>query len=380
MKQLRLYGSLLALVLTLADPRAHAEFEGDLGLIKLPPGFQIDLYAEDVANARQMALGDMGTLFVGSYRMDLGQIYAVVDSDGDHKADKVHVLWTRDQKLPDGSQIMMPSGLAFKDGSLYVSAISHVLRWDNIEDNLENPGDPVIVTDKFPDARHHGWKFIAFGPDDKLYVPVGAPCNICPEREGFMNIQRMNADGSGREVVARGVRNTVGFDWHPETGELWFTDNGGDNLGDDMPADELNRVSVIGQHFGFPFVHQGDTLDQREGKGKNIADFEPPAQKLGPHVAALGMRFYTGDMFPAEYKNRIFIAEHGSWNRSSKSGYRITMVTEEGGKGTSYEPFATGWLQSETPWGRPADVMQMPDGSLLVSDDRTNAIYRISYK
>ena len=380
MNRSRVSAFLSALLLTVTATPAFADAKENLSQIELPPGFEIDIYAENVTNARQMALGDNGTLFVGSYRMDLGNIYAIVDEDGDHKADKVHTIWTRDKELPDGTQITMPSGLAFKDGSLYVGAISHVLRWDNIEANLENPGDPVIVTDEFPDARHHGWKFIAFGPDDKLYVPVGAPCNVCPEREGFMNIQRMNADGSGREIVARGVRNTVGFDWHPETGELWFTENGADSMGDDMPADELNRVSEVGQHFGYPFVHQGDVLDPRQGQGKDISDYEPPAQKLGPHVAALGMRFYTGDMFPTEYKNRIFIAEHGSWNRSKKIGYRITMVTQDGEKGTKYEPFATGWLQGESPWGRPSDVMQMPDGSLLIADDRADVIYRISYK
>jgi glucose/arabinose dehydrogenase len=291
---------------------------------------------------------------------------------------------TRDTVLPDGSNPMMPSGVAFRDGALYVGALSHILRFDDIESRLESPGIPVIVTSAFPDKRHHGWKFIAFGPDGKLYVPVGAPCNTCPEADDIMNINRINAGGSGLEVVARGVRNTVGFDWHPETGELWFTDNGIDGLGDDMPADELNRVSRTGEHFGFPYVHQGDTLDQRYGRGKRIGDYTAPAQKLLSHTAALGMRFYTGDMFPARYKNLIFIAEHGSWNSTEKHGYRIMTVREKDGLGVEYKPFATGWLYRSgkrvRSWGRPGDVLFMKDGSMLISDTDTNAIYRVKYK
>lgn len=357
---------------------AIADVHENLKKITLPPGFEISIYAEGVRNARQIAIGDKGTVFAGSRTAN--NVYAIIDSDGDYKADEVKIILAKDQVLPDGTVPNMPSGIAFKDGSLYVSALTHILRFDNIEDNLDNPGDPVIVTSSLPGKRHHGWKFIAFGPDEKLYVPVGAPCNTCPQEDEFMTILRMNADGSDREVVAQGVRNTVGFDWHPETGDLWFTDNGVDGLGDDMPADELNRLSEVGQHFGFPYVHQGDTLDQRYGRGKNVSDYVAPAQKLNPHTAALGMRFYEGSMFPDEYKNVIFIAEHGSWNRSEKIGYQITTVVQDGEKGTRYLPFATGWLEGERAWGRPCDVEIMKDGSMLVSDTNAHVLYRITYK
>jgi len=264
--------------------------------------------------------------------------------------------------------------------ALYVSAVDRVLRFDDIEDRLTSPPKPVVVTDRLPKDRHHGWKFIAFGPDGKLYVPVGAPCNICePDANRYANIMRMNPDGSGLETFARGVRNSVGFDWDPRTHELWFTDNGRDWLGDDSPPDELNHAPKAGMHFGFPYCHGGTISDPEFGRRRPCADFTPPAQNLGPHVAALGMRFYTGTQFPEAYRNQILIAEHGSWNRSKKIGYRVSLVRMENGKGVAYEPFATGWLQGETPWGRPADVLVMPDGSLLVSDDYAGAIYRITH-
>ncbi|MCH7960010.1 MAG: PQQ-dependent sugar dehydrogenase, partial [Candidatus Hydrogenedentes bacterium] len=213
----------------------------------------------------------------------------------------------------------------------------------------------------------------------KLYVPVGAPCNVCEREDIFASITRMNADGSDLEIVAHGVRNTVGFDWHPETKELWFTENGRDMMGDEIPADELNRLSDVGQHFGFPYVHQGDVLDPNFGEGHSTGEFVRPSILLGPHVAALGMRFYTGSMFPEEYRGQIFIAEHGSWNRSSKIGYRVTLVRLEGNKAVSYETFMDGWLQGRKPWGRPADVLVMPDGSLLVSDEKSGTIFRVTY-
>ncbi len=356
---------------------SEADVEADLGRIKLPPGFTISVYAAGLENPRSLTLGDNGTVFVGSRRTN--KVYAVVDSDNDHKADAVHVIMDTDA-APDGAKLRMPSGVAFKDGSLYVAAISHILRFDGIETRLSNPPEPVIVSADYPSAAHHGWKFIAFGPDGKLYVPVGSPCNTCErDDEIFGTITRINSDGSGREIIARGIRNTVGFDWHPETGDLWFTDNGADGLGDDFPGDELNRITGAGQHFGFPHVHQGDTLDRRFGQGRAVDDFSAPAQVLGPHVAALGMRFYTGDMFPEEYKNQIFIAEHGSWNRSEKIGYRVSLVRLEGGKAVSYEPFAEGWLQGGENWGRPADLLFLPDGSMLLSDSIGNVLYRIAY-
>jgi glucose/arabinose dehydrogenase len=256
-----------------------------------------------------------------------------------------------------------------------------VLRFDEIEARLDNPPQPVIVNDQLPADGWHGWKFIRFGPDGKLYVPVGAPCNVCErEDERYASLLRMNADGSGLEVFAKGIRNTVGFDWHPDSHELWFTDNGRDNLGNDIPPDELNRAPKQGLHFGFPYCHSGRIPDPDFGEQRPCSQFTPPAQELGPHVAAIGMRFYTGKMFPEAYRNQIFIAEHGSWNRTDPIGYRVMLVRLEDNKATSYEVFAEGWLQGSVAWGRPSDVLVMPDGALLVADDRAHTIYRISYE
>jgi glucose/arabinose dehydrogenase len=341
-----------------------------LSTIKLPPGFAIDIYASGVENARSMTLSPQGVLFVGS--RNAGNVYAIVDRDKDHRADRVYTI---------ASGLSMPNGVAFRDGALFVAEISRVVRFDKIESSLETPPKPVVVNDKFPTERSHGWKFIAFGPDGLLYVPVGAPCNICEsEDRRFASITRMKPDGSGVEVFASGVRNTVGFDWHPDTRELWFTDNGRDMLGDDVPPDELNHAPKSGMHFGFPFCHAGDIKDPQFGDARACSEFVPPARKLGPHVAAIGMRFYTGSMFPKEYRNQIFIAEHGSWNRSTPLGYRVMVVKLQGNEAVSYEPFAEGWLQGPKAWGRPADVLVMPDGALLVSDDAADVIYRISYK
>ncbi|HZY10946.1 MAG TPA: PQQ-dependent sugar dehydrogenase, partial [Bacteroidota bacterium] len=246
---------------------------------------------------------------------------------------------------------------------------------------LHNPPFPVIVNDSFPSETHHGWKFIRLGPDEKLYVPVGAPCNVCErEDQRYSTIMRMKLDGSDLEIFARGVRNTVGFDWHPTTHELWFTDNGRDMLGDDIPPDELNHATTQGMHFGFPYCHGGNISDPEYGEKHQCTEFTPPAMKLGPHVAALGMRFYTGTMFPSEYLNQIFIAEHGSWNRSVPLGYRITTVSLENNIAVRYDVFAEGWLQDGKVLGRPVDLLIMPDGALLVSDDYAGVIYRISYK
>ena len=358
-----------------------------LDKIVLPEGFSIDVYAEDVPNARQMALTPGGTLFVGSRRD--GTVHAVVDQDGDHRADAVFVI---DEGLA------MPSGLAFRDGALYVAATNRILRYDGIESRLADPPEPVVVVDDLPEDRHHGWKFIAFGPDGMLYVPVGAPCNVCDREAPYATILRMNADGSGREVFARGVRNSVGFDWHPQTDVLWFTDNGRDNIGASMaeagmiPADsavavtdrlpecELNRAPEPGLHFGFPYVHESTVLDPEFGEGRDPASYVPPVATLGPHVAPLGMEFYEGAMFPEAYRHQVLIAEHGSWNRSEKIGYRLKLVRLDGeGTATAQEIFAEGWLQGEENWGRPVDLELMPDGSVLVSDDQAGAIYRITY-
>ncbi len=342
-----------------------------LAKLKLPPGFQIDLYATGVKNARSMVRSPEGTLYVGTRRE--GKVYALVDADGDHRADRVHLL---------DSDLKMPNGVAFRDGSLFVAEVDKILRYDNIEKRLADPPEPVVVYSGYPGETHHGWKFIAFGPDGKLYVPVGAPCNICesPQDERFASITRLEADGTGLEVFAYGVRNTVGFSWHPETGEMWFTDNGRDHLGDDQPPDELNRAPRAGMHFGYPYCHGEDIADPEFGHERSCSEFEPPAQNLGPHVAALGLEFYTGEMFPGDYRGQMFIAEHGSWNRSVPIGYRVTLARlENSEKVRSYEVFAEGWLQGDEAWGRPVDLLQLPDGSLLLSDDKAGVIYRISY-
>jgi glucose/arabinose dehydrogenase len=348
--------------------------------LKLPPGFSVEVFAADVPNARQMALGDRGTVFVGSRQA--GRVYALEDRNRDFKVDRVHTI---------ASGLAQPSGITFRDGALYVAEISRVTRYDGIEASLAAPPKPTVVNDKFPKETHHGWKYLAFGPDGWLYVPVGAPCNVCerPDDPRFASITRMKPDGSSSEVFASGIRNTVGFDWHPQTRELWIAENGRDGLGDDVPPDELLRAHKPGLHFGFPYCHGGDTPDPELGAKRPCTGFEPPALKLGAHVAAIGMKFYTGTMFPAEYRNQVFIAEHGSWNRSQPQGYRVMLVKLQGNKAVGYTPFAEGWLRgirssrgSRTigdAWGRPADVLVLPDGSLLVSEDEPGAIYRIRY-
>ena len=344
--------------------------QSNLNAISMPPGFKISIYASGIEGARSLTLGDNGVVFVGS--RSEGRVYALVDENGDGK--KVEVLTV-------ASNLDTPNGVAYHNGSLYVAEISRILRYDNILENLNQPKAPVVVYDLLPKERHHGWKFIGIGPDEKLYVPVGAPCNICAsEDERFASIMRMNLDGAETEIFAHGVRNTVGFDWHPLSGELYFTDNGRDWLGDDLPPDELNHAPIKGMHFGYPYYY-GDNLADPEFKEQpQIPSLSKPAMKLEAHVAPLGMRFYTGEMFPEEYKNQIFIAEHGSWNRTSLIGYRILLVRLQDGKPISQEVFAHGWSNSAVPWGRPVDVLVMPDGALLVSDDRANAVYRISYE
>jgi glucose/arabinose dehydrogenase len=335
--------------------------------IKLQTGFEIRVYATGVRNARQMALGPNGTVFAGS--MNAGIVYAVVDRDKDHRAEEVIEL---------ARGLNMPSGVAFHNGGLYVAEVSRITRYDDIESRLNSPPPAVVVTDQLPADSHHGWKFIAFGPDGMLYVPVGAPCNVCRVNERHGVINRMNADGSGLEVFASGVRNSVGFDWHPVTKELWFTENGRDSMGDNIPPDELNHAPRQGLHFGFPDCHAGSIADPEFGK-EPCSKFTPPIMSLTPHGAAIGMRFYTGAMFPSEYQNQIFIAEHGSWNRSTPIGYRVMVARLDGNKVVKYEPFAEGWLQGSRAWGRPSDVLVMPDGALLVADDDADVIYRISY-
>lgn len=355
---------------TPAGGAVDADHDLPLEHVRLPPGFQIGLYATDVENARSMVLSPRGTLFVGSRKA--GKVYAIPNADGDTRGDRVITL---------AKDLDNPNGVALKDGALYVAEISRILRFDAIEDQLDAPPKPVVVTDRYPTDDHHGWKFIAIGPDGRLYVPVGAPCNVCEKDDPvYSTLTRIGLDGQGFEIFAHGIRNTVGFDWHPTTGELWFTDNGRDMMGDEIPVDELNRAPEAGLHFGFPYCHANGIADPEFGKKRSCNDFVRPEIELGPHVAALGMRFYTGETFPPEYRHQIFIAEHGSWNRSAKIGYRVMLVRLEGNRARSYEVFAEGWLQGDKAWGRPVDVLVMPDGALLVSDDEANAIYRISYK
>lgn len=342
-----------------------------LSSIKLPPGFAIDVFAE-VDNARSMALSPNGILFVGNRKED--KVYAVKDTDGDFVADKKWVI---------ASGLNMPNGVAFKDGDLYVAEVNRILKFKDIENKLSNPGTAEVVYDQFPTETHHGWKYIAFGPDGKLYVPVGAPCNICePEKPIYATITRMNPDGSNLEIFASGIRNTVGFTWHPDTQELWFTDNGRDMLGDDIPPCELNKAPQAGMHFGYPYCHGGIIKDPEFGGKRPCSDFVAPEKNLNAHVAPLGIKFYNGSMFPGTYQKQAFIAEHGSWNRTKKSGHLISLLRFEEGKVVSYETFAEGWLDHNTQqaWGRPVDVLVLPDGSMLVSDDQGGMIYRISYK
>lgn len=355
----------LLLALALATPAGAADLP--LDKLRLPPGFAIEVYAA-VPGARSLTLGANGTVFVGTQRS--GKVYALKPRADGRTAETVTVA----------EGLNAPNGVAFREGALYVAEINRILRYDGIETRLANPPKPVVITDSYPRDGHHGWKYIAFGPDGWLYVPVGAPCNVCeadPERYALLS--RIRPDGSGYEVYARGIRNTVGFDWHPETKELWFNDHGRDMLGDDLPSCELNRATKAGQHFGFPYCHQGDTPDPEFGSKRSCAEFVPPMAKLGGHVAPDGLRFYTGNQFPLEYRNRIFIAQHGSWNRSKKSGYRVVMATLKGSEVAKVEPFIEGWLENEQHWGRPVDLLVMPDGSLLVSDDYAGVVYRIRY-
>lgn len=359
--------SLLFLVMSL---QAYAADALPLQRLRLPPGFKISVFADGLAGARSMTRSPSGKIYVGT-RENQGPVYVVSDTNGDGKADKVNTLL---------KGLYYPNGVEFKDGALYVAEINRVLRYDDIEKNLQKPPAPKVVNDTLPDKTHHGQKYIRFGPDGRLYVPVGAPCNVCEQKDPrFATIMRMNQDGSNPEIFASGVRNTVGFDWHPATKELWFTDNGRDWLGDDRPPDELNKAPKGGMHFGFPYCHGGTISDPEFGKKKGCDQFTAPVQNLGPHVAALGMKFYTGTMFPAKYKNSIFICEHGSWNRSTPIGYRICVVSFDDQQRPKYETFIDGWRHSFGVWGRPVDVLQLPDGSLLVSDDHAGAIYRITY-
>jgi glucose/arabinose dehydrogenase len=361
----KLIAGLLLVFLLSAQGSALAEV--DLGDIKLPHDFKIEIYAH-VPNARSLALGYNGVVFVSNRRAK--SVYALVPS-GDANPQVIEVARNLDT----------PNGIAFHNANLYVAQVDRVLLYRNIMSRLTQLPAPEVLDIRLPAEQHHGWRYIGFGPDNKLYIAVGAPCNICDrDDEGFGQIWRMNPDGSGKEVFARGIRNSVGFTWHPQTGDLWFTDNGRDMLGDDLPPDELNRANRPGLHFGYPYCHGGEFLDPEFGGGHHCENYVPPVQKLGPHVAALGLRFYDGDMFPEDYRGQLFIAEHGSWNRSKKTGYRVMLVTFKDGEPDEYEPFARGWLKGDRVGGRPVDLLVMPDGSMLVSDDHAGLVYRIYYE
>lgn len=359
------------------DPRGSIKeplntgFNDIINRISLPPGFSISIYATDIPGARSLACSANGTLFVGT-RGD--KVYAVRDVDRDGTGETVTVV---------ASDLNMPNGVTLHDGDLYVAEVQRILRYPNIEAILPDTPDPEIVSDEFPSDIHHGWKFIRFGPDGMLYVPVGVPCNIClPPDERYAAIHRMYPDGSGHEIFASGIRNSVGFDWDPKTGDLWFTDNGRDYLGDDLPPDELNYAPEKGSFFGYPYHHGKDIVDPEFGLKAPDAcrNCTPAAQELGPHVASLGIRFYTGSLFPSEFSGSIFIAEHGSWNRKDPIGYRVTEVRLRNGTPVSYNPFIEGWLHDGTVLGRPVDLEVMPDGSLLISDDMNGVVYRVRYE
>lgn len=340
----------------------------DLAKLSIPDGFKVDVYAEDIDGARSLARANDHLIFVGS--RSAGNVYALIDENKDYVSDKKVIL---------AKKLNSPNGVVFHEGDLYVAQIDRIIVFRDIENNLAPDAPYEVIYSDLPDIAHHGWKYLAMSPENQLYFGVGAPCNICErEEEIFSTICRINPDGSGFDIFAHGVRNTIGFDWHPETGELWFTDNGRDMMGDNQPADELNHAPRIDMHFGYPYCHQGDILDP-DFEGHSCADYVAPQQNLGPHVAALGMKFYTGEMFPDSMQHGIFIAEHGSWNRTTPIGYRLMYIPMKNGKPAGYQTFIEGWLSGSSAWGRPVDVNILGDGSLLLSDDHANMVYRIWY-
>lgn len=353
-------------VLSLLLPFAVAA-KPDLSRLHVPSGYSISLFADNVENARQIAVSKQGIVYVGSRKA--GKVHALIDFNKDGVADKTILL---------AEGLTMPSGLALKDGDLYVAAVDKILRFKQIDKNLNSPSYDVFY-DKLPDKRHHGWKFIRFSPDGELIIPIGVPCNVCKEEAPFGEIVALNLETKTLKTWAKGVRNSVGFDFHPETQGFWFTDNGRDMMGDDIPPCEINRLNDIGDHFGFPYFHAGGIPDPEFNAGRNASEFVAPKLALGAHVAPLGIHFYRGKQFPQQMKNKLFVAEHGSWNRSKKSGYRVMLATVKDGQITGYEPFITGFMKDEQTYGRPVAFAELEDGSLLVSDDFADAIYRISY-
>lgn len=366
----RLFVLALPFLFALALPLLAALFPGlgacaGLDRLRLPEGFRISVYAE-AENARSLALGDRGAVFVGSRRA--GKVHALVDADGDSRAERTILLL-------DG--LRMPTGLAFCNGDLYVAEVHRLLRLKDIEDHLDDPPRPEVLNDELPREGRHGWRYMAFSPEGRLYMAIGAPCNVCDEPDPYASIVRFD-ERWRPEVYARGVRNSVGLTFHPRSGELWFTNNGRDMLGDDLPPDSVHHAPRPGMDFGFPLCHAGEPDPEFNPEG-DCSAFDPPALKLPAHTAPLGLRFYDGTMFPERWRGRLFFAEHGSWNRSTPIGYRVGTARLENGRLTDYEIFASGWLLGDEAWGRPADVLVLPDGSLLVSDDKADAVYRVAH-
>ena len=349
-------------------PAPKAPGEIPINKIKVPQGFKVELWAHGINNARVMVWGEKGTLFVSS--RVAGNVYAVTDQGGQRTTKVI------------AKGLNLPNGIAFKDGTLYIAEVHRITKIEGVEGKLGSAdltGEMKVVYETLPKDLPHGWKYLAFGPDGKLYFNIGAPCNICIPPDTHANISRVNVDGTGFEYWAHGVRNSVGFDWHPVTKELYFTTHARDWLGEEVPSDRFDHAPKKGLHFGFPYCHQGDIPDPVFGKERSCAEFAPPLIKTGPHVAGNGVMFYTGSMFPPEYQNRAFLPQRGAWNKTVKSGYAVMMVTLRPGDVPKYETFAEGWLDTNQPWGRPNYTVQMKDGSILLSDDYAGAIYRISY-
>ncbi len=360
--------SLLAISNSFASSDNHKDI---LKQLQLPKDFSISIYADNVPNARTLALSENGVLYIGTRQQ--GSVYAVKDSNGDGFADKYYII---------AKDLYMPNGVAYKNGDLFVAETNRILRFKQIDHHLDNPLKPDVIYDNLPSDKRHGWKYLRFGPDGKLYTAVGAPCNVClPKKEIYSSLVRFNPDGSEFEILARGIRNSVGFDWQPKTKQLFFTDNGRDHLGDNLPPDELNKWSKNKQHFGFPYCHGGIIADPKFAEDRKCAEFTAPEWKFKAHMAPLGMRFYTGKQFPKRFVNQLFVAQHGSWNRTIPHGYRIALVKFNKGKPVLEQSFITGWLTTEGKvLGRPTDILQMPDGSLLIADDTLGVVYRVEYK
>jgi glucose/arabinose dehydrogenase len=361
---------LLSILLSPVCFAAKPEHEAVLKQLHLPYGFKISIFADNVPSARQMALGEHGLVYVGTRD---GHVYALQDKDGDGFAE---------QRITLANELNLPNGVAYKNGALYVAEVERIIRFNNIEANLANNPKPEVVFDQLPNAKHHGWKYLRFGPDGKLYSAIGAPCNIClPDDERYATLFRVNPDGSDFQILARGIRNTVGFDWEPGTRHLFFNDNGRDHLGDDVPPDELNQWTGNNEHFGFPFCHAGNIPDPELAGNQKCGQFRAPTWRYKAHIAPLGMRFYTGSQFPEQYFKQLFVAQHGSWNRSQPQGYQVALIKFSRGEPINEQAFVSGWLTpSGTVLGRPVDVIQTANGSLLISDDKLGVIYQVEYK